>query len=172
VIRRDFITLLGGAAAAWPLAARAQQSERVRRIGVLTAATPADDPDLRVIAVNSDAELDATLASMSRTDFDAVTVSSGPFFYSRRERIVAMAARVAIPVILDAKESVEIGGLMAYGASVPDGYRWVGIYAGRILKGVFREWVDAGGPAASCGSGRPPPKSRSSSRRCATSLPT
>ena len=90
---------------------------------------------LRVIAVNSDAELDATLASMSRTDFDAVTVSSGPFFYSRRERIVAMAARVAIPVILDAKESVEIGGLMAYGASVPDGYRWVGIYAGRILKG-------------------------------------
>jgi hypothetical protein len=41
---------------------------------------------LRVIAVNSDAELDATLASMSRTDFDAVTVSSGPFFYSRRER--------------------------------------------------------------------------------------
>jgi putative ABC transport system substrate-binding protein len=46
-----------------------------------------------------------------------------------------MAARLAIPVIHDAKESVEIGGLMAYGASVPDGYRWVGIYAGRILKG-------------------------------------
>jgi putative tryptophan/tyrosine transport system substrate-binding protein len=99
------------------------------------AAAASLNKKLRVVAVNSDAELDATLASMSRTEFDAVTVSSGPFFYSRRERIVAMAAGLAIPVILDAKESVEIGGLMAYGASVPDGYRWVGIYTGRILKG-------------------------------------
>jgi putative ABC transport system substrate-binding protein len=90
---------------------------------------------LRVLPTNNDAELDATLASMSRTEFDALTISSGPFFYSRREKIVAMADRLAIPAIFDARESVEIGGLMAYGASVPDGYRWVGTYAGRILKG-------------------------------------
>jgi putative tryptophan/tyrosine transport system substrate-binding protein len=101
----------------------------------IQAAAASLNKKLRVFAVNNDIELDATLASMRRSEFDAVTVSSGPFFYSRRQKIVAMAARLAIPAMLEARESVEIGGLMAYGASVPDAYRWVGIYAGRILKG-------------------------------------
>jgi putative ABC transport system substrate-binding protein len=90
---------------------------------------------LRVLTVNSDAELDATLASVNRTEFDALTLSSGPFFYSGREKIVPVVTGLAVPTMFDTREAVEIGGLIAYGASVPDVYRRVGIYAGRILKG-------------------------------------
>ena len=59
----------------------------------------------------------------------------GLFFYNRRAKIVAMIARSEVPTMFEAKETVENGGLIAYGTSVPDAYRWVGIYAGRILKG-------------------------------------
>ena len=99
------------------------------------AAAASLNKKLRVLTVNSDAELDATLASIDRTQFDALTLSSGPFFYSRREKIVPVVTRLAIPTMFEQRESVEIGGLIAYGASIPDVYRRVGIYAGRILKG-------------------------------------
>ena len=90
---------------------------------------------LRILNVSSDADLDAILANQSRAEFDALAVTAGPLLNSRRESIVAMAKRIAIPAIFEARESVEIGGLMAYGPSIPDAYRWVGIYSGRVLKG-------------------------------------
>jgi putative tryptophan/tyrosine transport system substrate-binding protein len=90
---------------------------------------------LRVFSVNSESELDIALTNMNRTEFDALTFSSGPFFYNRRAKIIPMVARLAIPAMFDTREAVEIGGLISYGASVPDVYRRVGIYSGRILKG-------------------------------------
>jgi putative ABC transport system substrate-binding protein len=70
-----------------------------------------------------------------RVDAGGLVVPAEPFFVSQRDRIVALAARYAVAMIADLREYVVAGGLMSYGASLPDSYRQAGIYVGRILKG-------------------------------------
>jgi putative tryptophan/tyrosine transport system substrate-binding protein len=89
---------------------------------------------LIIAPFTSEGELDGTFTSIVQRGAKALLVGTGPST-SNRQRLVALAARHAIPAIYPFREFVEAGGLMSYGASFVEAYRQAGIYAGRVLKG-------------------------------------
>jgi putative tryptophan/tyrosine transport system substrate-binding protein len=90
---------------------------------------------VRVMTVSTDAEIDAAFASIVEQRLGGLLVQGDVFFTSRRERLVLLTTRHAIPTIFAWREFVTAGGLMSYGTSITDAYRLAGNYAGRILKG-------------------------------------
>ena len=89
-----------------------------------------------MLSAVSENDFDQVFSALVQERADALFVSADPLFYSRRERLVALAARHSIPALYEIREYVEVGGLMSYGTVFRDGYYKGGIYAGRILKGV------------------------------------
>ena len=81
------------------------------------------------------AQIDTGFATLVQQRADALTVAADPFFSTRREQIIALAARHALPVMYPLREPVAAGGLISYSAGLIDAYRQVGVYTGRILKG-------------------------------------
>jgi putative tryptophan/tyrosine transport system substrate-binding protein len=91
---------------------------------------------LIVLNIGIDRDLDTASATLTQQGPDALLVTTGAFFLSRRDQIIALAARQAVPAIYWLPEFVAAGGLMSYGASITDAYRQVGLYAGKILNGA------------------------------------
>jgi putative ABC transport system substrate-binding protein len=91
---------------------------------------------LIILKASTEGEIDAAFAFLAQQQPVALVVIAEPFFITRREQIVGQAARFAIPVIYGIREFAVSGGLMSYGNDVPEGYRQIGIFAGKILKGT------------------------------------
>ena len=91
---------------------------------------------LSVLKASSEAELNLAFAALAQQRADALLISGSPFFDSRREQLVALAARQAMPTIFDTRDYAEAGGLASYGPDYTIGYREAGAYVGRILRGA------------------------------------
>ena len=99
------------------------------------AAAQAVHQKLVVAHVSSDRDIETAFAAFIDRGVGALLVGSGTFLNSQSERVVALAARHRLPAMYPQREAALAGGLMSYGTSVPDAYRQIGVYTGRILKG-------------------------------------
>jgi putative ABC transport system substrate-binding protein len=107
-----------------------------RIIPEVQEATRAKGLQLHILKAGTESEIDATFATLVELHAGALVVASDSFFSSRREQLVALAARHAVPAIYDFREYAAAGGLTSYGPSRTGTWRLMGIYAGKILKGA------------------------------------
>jgi putative ABC transport system substrate-binding protein len=110
-----------------PAALQLQQiEEAARAIGQRIVITKASNDDA----------LEAAFRSLVQEGAGALLVTAAPYFDTRRDRIIAFAARQRLPAIYQFREYAIAGGLLSYGVSIAEGYHQYGIYAARILKGA------------------------------------
>ena len=89
---------------------------------------------VRVLNASTETEIDRAFASLARGD--GLVVAPDSVFIARRDQLVALAARGGVLTIYPFREFTSAGGLMSYGASLPERFRQAGIYAGKILQGA------------------------------------
>jgi ABC-type uncharacterized transport system substrate-binding protein len=98
-------------------------------------AAPRLGVQLVVVSANTEADFDAAFSNVVQQRAGALLVCASLFFNARRQQLVGLAARHAMPAIYEWRDFAEAGGLMSYGTVLADAYRQAGAYAGRILKG-------------------------------------
>ena len=91
---------------------------------------------LVIVRANVESDFDAAFSTLVQQGGKALLVCASPFFNIRRQQLVVLAARHALPAIYEWREFATAGGLMSYGTVISDAYRQAGVYTGRILKGA------------------------------------
>jgi putative tryptophan/tyrosine transport system substrate-binding protein len=105
------------------------------RIADVETAARSAGRQLVVLRASTDDEIDAAFVSFIQQRAEAVLVTSGPFFVTRTNRLVALAARHSLPTMYFRRELVDAGGLISYSSSTSEMYHQMGLYVGRILNG-------------------------------------
>jgi putative ABC transport system substrate-binding protein len=105
------------------------------QLGDLREAARALDLQVQELRVGTDAEIEQAFETVARQHIAAVMVVAGPFFDTRRDKLVTLATRYAVPAMYHFREFVAAGGLVSYGIDSRVSYRQIGVYAGGILKG-------------------------------------
>ncbi len=91
---------------------------------------------LVIFKAGTNTEIDSAIAGLAERKVGALLVSADPLFLGRREQLVALVAKHAIPAIYEWRQFADAGGLMSYGIDLVDAYRQAGVYVGKILKGA------------------------------------
>jgi putative ABC transport system substrate-binding protein len=91
---------------------------------------------LHILKASTESEIDAAFATLVQLHIGALLVGTDPFFSSRRDQLVALSARHAVPAIYEYREFAVAGGLISYGPSQTTASRQVGIYVGKLVKGA------------------------------------
>jgi len=91
---------------------------------------------IRIANASTSQEISSAFADIARERPDALFLGSDPFFTSRRVQLANLASRYMIPMTAGTREIADAGGLISYGSNIPEAWRQVGIYVGRVLKGA------------------------------------
>jgi putative tryptophan/tyrosine transport system substrate-binding protein len=107
-----------------------------RMIKLVQQAGPAKGVQIRVLKAGTESDIDVAFASLTQLQASGLLVGPDPFLFSRREQLVALAARYAVPAIYEWREFAVAGGLVSYGTNLAEMYRQAGVYVGRVLAGT------------------------------------
>jgi putative tryptophan/tyrosine transport system substrate-binding protein len=91
--------------------------------------------DLHILKASTESDLDAVFANVTQLRAGGLVIGTDAFFSSRLEQLAALSVRHAVPTVYHFREFAAAGGLIAYGGSLAEAFRGLGVYTGRILKG-------------------------------------
>ncbi len=134
--RLELISELVPQAGVIALLVNPNSADAERQTQDLQEAARAKRVQLIILKAGTESEIDGAFGSLVQLQAGALLVGADPFFNSRREKLIALSARFAVPAIYEWRAFAELGGLISYGPSQTGLWRQVGIYAGRILKGA------------------------------------